>query len=303
MILSEHLSGAMCGSYAFVQTLRDEHIDIHLLEMSSGSPFGSASFGDDLGFARILTVFRDFNDGIDKAAPLFGINVERRDFNSSEEVAKTIFNLHDNENIMCGPVNMSFLAYLPVPYQYRASDHFITFFRDGELFVSDSEGMPALLIPSESELSRMLSVRDIPEAKGLFTLRKLSAINQPEKNIEAFIIETAAKNFCEAESHGQGSEAFVKIAGITKLFAPVKWSVPLNINLSHYMYRKLLADILFKKFNVPSQLHSLNNEALHIAGNLRFILRRKEYENVNKMLMKLSDIERKTALYMEKKIL
>lgn len=301
MIQFDLCTGAMCGSYAFAQALRDHTLNIHLLEMSSGTPFGVASLGENFGFARILTVYKDFSEGICNAAPYFGISVDRMNFDSPEDTANEIFTLREHETIVCGPVNMSCLAYLPLSLQYRAADHFVTFFRNSKVFVSDSEGMPAMVIHSADELARMLSVNEVPEAKSIFSLWRLSRTICASADIHTFILETAAENICEAERHGQGSKAFVNVANLTKVIHPVKWSVPLCVNLGHYIFRKILADTLFRRLTLSEKLNSLNSEAINTAGILRLYIRRKEYGKIDSMLMKLADIEKNTAHYISRR--
>ncbi|MBQ7219447.1 MAG: hypothetical protein IJS28_00545 [Synergistaceae bacterium] len=302
-------TGAMCGSYAFAQALAGLDKCLHWLEMSSGASFGIASLGGKFGFSRILTVFRDFSSGIDSSASLFGINIERKDFGSPYEAARVLFALGEGECAVCGPVNMSLLSYLPLSYQYRAADHFITFRREKLLHVSDSEGVSAFCISSCEELASMLSVKDVPEAEGRITLRKLSR-NAGHVysfgNVLAQIMRAAAENMCGAENCGQGSGAFEAISKITADTKPVKWSVPLSINLGHYQYRKYLAGMLIHAVNeqkiarVPEKLHALLHEAVHNAGMLRFAVRRKNYKAIGELLMILSAIEKETASYIEK---
>ena len=323
MYISE-AAGAMCGSYAISQAVNDTLTAS--MELCAGVPFGAASMGDDYGYSRMLTVYRDFNLSIDDIAYLFGIELKRMDFEDNSEFTKFLMSYllnsiydkkdkkiknNNNARLVCGPLNMSFLKYLPLSQQYRGADHYIALFKiDDSLFISDSEGA-ALIKVTADELSRMFSIKDIPEACGKITVREILSYSKDKilsNEIIAHTIRRAAENFRAAENSGQGSGAFREIINIVKYVNPVKWSAALYIDIGNYIQRKIMISEFFEniKFGCLSayynlQLNQFNSLTAHLkksvldAAHIRRMLRDRKYNTIPELLLKLSESEKITA--------
>ncbi len=205
----------ICGSYALVHAADLSYMDLIPLENSTGAPFGVSSAGTNYCGTRMLSVFRDFNYGIDAAAPLWGIQMMRVDDAEKESVAVLLKDIYI-DRVVIGPVSMVGLTYLPLSQQYRCADHFIACIRRSrdKWQLIDSEGIPGLVRDSE-QIVRMMSVQNIPEACGKYTVRAVLDVNTP-KTTEAgirrirYTLETAYANLKDAQKCGQGYRAFQK---------------------------------------------------------------------------------------------
>ena len=287
-------TGAMCGSYAISQAV-NENITA-AIELCSGVPFGVSSMKDQYGYSRILTVYRDFNASIDETAPLFGIKIQRLDFDNPEDFVRLLESMTEDEKFILGPVNMSYLKYLPLYMQYKAADHYLTFLKfNGSLFISDSEGVPLRAVSSPEELLLMLSIKDIPESSGKFTVRKILSYSKDRihsEEIRRHTLSMAIKNFYEAEVSGNGSKSFEVIDEVLHNVHAVKWSVSLYISIGNYIQRKIIAGEFFESFG---EVSAYFKQAVFEAGYIRMLIRNKQYKGISEWLLKLSQTEKITA--------
>lgn len=233
-----------CGSYALIHAADLCYSDLIPLENSTGASFGIRCAGEDYGGTRMLSVFRDFNYGIDAAAPLWGIQLKRVDGETKDSIAAL---LQDSgiERVVIGPVSMVTLAYLPLSQQYRYVDHFIACIRqNGNLWkLIDSEGIPGLLIDSE-EIIKMLTIQNIPEACGKYTARAVLHVNMrtaiQDRAIRIrYTLNTAYRNLKDAQENGQGFRAIYKCAELV-FNMPSEKRKSLLYDIDYLIQRKLM---------------------------------------------------------------
>lgn len=224
-----------CGSYALIHAANLCHTDLVPLENSTGATFGISSSGEDFCGMRMLSVFRDFNYGIDKAAPLWGIELKRVDGLTVDPIASL---LQDSciERVVIGPISMVGLYYLPLSQQYQYVDHFIACIRqENNLWkLIDSEGITGLQIETE-QIIRMLKIHNIPEACGKYTARAVLQVNtsraiQNKRNRIEYTLKTAYENLKDAQESGQGFKALQRCAELID-------------NIPHERRKSLLYDI------------------------------------------------------------
>ena len=225
----------ICGSYALAHAANLSYTDLIPLENSTGASFGISCAGDDWYGTRMLSVFRDFNYGIDAAAPLWGIQMKRIDGVTSEPIAALLGDPYV-DRVLIGPVSMVELVYLPLSQQYRCADHFFACIRQGRDMwqLIDSEGMPGLPVDTK-QIIKMLSIQNIPEACGQYTARAVMHVNAHElaENRITRIrhtLETACVNLKDAQENGQGYKAIQRCAELTR-------------DIPRGRYRSLLYDV------------------------------------------------------------
>ena len=100
-----------CGSYACLNVIQDSAIDVSLFELSTGTPFGIRHCEDE-HFDRLLTTFRDPNQGLDYALRLWGYDVTAVSVPSCQKCLDLLRN-HGPGRVVLGPVNMGGLEYYP----------------------------------------------------------------------------------------------------------------------------------------------------------------------------------------------
>lgn len=236
-----------CGSYALIHAADLRYNDLIPLENSTGASFGISSKGLDYGGTRMLSVFRDFHYGIDKAAPLWGIQMNRVDGTTKEEIKELMRNPYI-DRIVIGPVSMVGLVYLPLSQQYRCADHFIACIRKNKDIwqVIDSEGVPGILLPSE-KIINMLSIQNIPEACGRYTARAIINTNASKtaENRDArirYTLETACVNLRKAREEGQGHRAFQKCKELVRNMTAGNRvnRIPLIYDVDYLIQRKIM---------------------------------------------------------------
>lgn len=234
----------VCGSYALIHAADLPYSDLIPLENSTGASFGISSKGLDCGGTRMLSVFRDFHYGIDKAAPLWGIQMNRVDGVAKEEIEELMRNPYI-DRIVIGPVSMVGLVYLPLSQQYRCADHFVACIRKNNdtWQLIDSEGVPGLLLTSE-KIINMLSIQNIPEACGRYTARAIINVNASKtaENRDTrvrYTLETAYANLRQAREEGQGHRAFQKCRELIQNM-PAGNRISLIYDVDYLIQRKIM---------------------------------------------------------------
>lgn len=292
----------VCGSYALVHAADMLCMDLIPLENSTGAPFGIRCCGKEYQYTRMLTVFRDFNLGIDAAAPLWGIQMKRVDGETNEVVADLLNDIYV-DRVIIGPISMEGLTYLPLSQQYRCVDHFIACIRQGKNTwqLIDSEGVPGLLMDS-GQIMKMLSIRDIPEACGRYTARAILDVDR-HREIEdrsariSFTLETAYANLWDAQESGEGYRAIYKCAELIQDISYEK-RIPLLYGTDYLIQRKIMLLKLLQeaeKENVASVDFHIMMEVgqfIETAGSLRNHLKNNKEGPWEYLFGRLAKIER-----------
>lgn len=269
----------ICGSYALVHAANLSYTNLIPLENSTGTPFGISCAGKDWYGTRMLSVFRDFHYGIDAAAPFWGIQLKRIDGTTKEPIAALLEDPYV-DRVIIGPVSMVGLVYLPLSSQYRCADHFIACIRREKNIwqLIDSEGVPGLLVDSE-QIIKMLSIQNIPEACGQYTVRVVLHVNKHETANDKITrirhtLETAYKNLKEAQESGQGYRAFQKCKELIQDIPPGK-CVSLLYDINYLIQRKIMLLKLLqeaemsKVATVSPYITAEVNQFIEVAGALR----------------------------------
>ena len=233
-----------CGSYALIHAANLHNVDLISLENSTGASFGINCAGEDYCGMRMLSVFRDFNYGIDAAAPLWGIRLKRFDGITKKFIADLLQN-YSIKRVVIGPINMTSLTYLPLSQQYRCADHFIACIRYNESLwkLIDSEGIPGMLMDSE-QIIKILTIQNIPEACEKYTIRVVLDVNEPiaiqNKIIRIrYTLKTAYRNLKDAQESGQGFRAIQRYAELIQSIPPEKYRSFLY-DIDYLIQRKIM---------------------------------------------------------------
>lgn len=234
----------VCGSYALVHAADLCDSALIPLENSTGASFGVSCGGLNYFGTRMLSVFRDFHYGIDKAAPLWGIQMKRVDGVIGEALVELLRDPYI-DRVVLGPVSMVGLVYLPLSTQYRCADHFIACIRRNKDIwqVIDSEGVPGRLLTPE-KIINMLSVQNIPEACGRYTARAVINVNVSEtaESRDArirYTLEMAYTNLREARENGQGYRAFQRCGELVRDM-PAGRHISLIYDVDYLIQRKIM---------------------------------------------------------------
>lgn len=299
-----------CGSYAFLNGSGLSADYLLSVENSTGTSWGISSLEADYEYTRLLTPFREFSSGIDDAAPLWGIELQHTEYNSAEELSPEDF--PEKSAVIAGPVNMESLRYLPLSRQYKLADHFIVVRRekgDEKLLITDSEGIVGHYVDFNS-LKTMLSVRKIPEAKGMLHLRKIIGVNEPESQTEiaAYTIKKAMRNLKDAENVGQGFKAFLRCRDAIRETKIVNCRSSLNYNLVYVIQRRLMVERFLDslkesdRFFADSRLYDDLSLQIEQAAGCRMALMNEDKDEVCEYLEKLSDSEKEFTDHWEEYI-
>lgn len=299
----------VCGSYALLHATDLPYMDLIPLENSTGASFGTCCAGKEYNYTRLLTVFRDFNYGIDAAAPLWGIQMNRVDGETKEPITN-LLNDPYIDRILIGPVSMTGLIYLPLSGQYRYVDHFITCIRHDKNTwrLIDSENVPGLITDS-AQIIKMLSIQDIPEACNLYTARVILDVNMhtaaENKPLRLrHTLQTAYVNLKDAQEDGQGYWAFYKCAELLQNISPKKYESVLY-SVDYLIQRKIM---LLKLLQEAAQEHiavvspyivAAVNRFIETAGALRGNLNNKSIPPPECLFCELAEAEKKITEHWE----
>ena len=257
-----------CGSYACLNAMKDSSIDLHLFEISTGTPFG-VLHQQNQNFDRLLTTYQDPNRGMDRAISLWGYEVHRQDFESPDEAIFILKKwLKEKHRVLLGPLDMGKLTYYPLVSLLRRMDHYIVleYWSDQTVLCIDSEGIYGYQI-SYQALYKSLSVAEVPEACGRITVRHVRKVRDWDlKDILYAAYLCAGKNLSEAEKHGEGSKAILRCQTYLKEHEFYQWSLPLTYDIQYLKQRKFLLiqflELLHKKQTIdPERLCCLKNIA------------------------------------------
>ncbi len=265
-------SWIVCGSYALVYAANLCYDTLIPLENSTGASFGVSCEGLDYFGTRMLSVFRDFHYGVDKAAPLWGLQMKRVDGVTKEAIAELLRDPYI-DRVVLGPVSMVGLVYLPLSQQYRCADHYIACIRESKDLwrLIDSEGVPGLLLTPE-KIINMLSVQNIPEACGRFTARAVINVNVSETAESRdsrirYTLETAHINLRDARENGQGYRAFQRCGELVQNIS-AKRHISLVYDVDYLIQRK----IMLLKLLQETEHHQVATVSPYIIGEVnRFI--------------------------------
>ena len=284
----------VCASYAILNALDDDHLDILDIENSTGVPFGVASYGSDYDCARILTPSTIFWDGIDSVKKIMGICIEKRSFSERKELLYCLDHVPPS-NMILGPLNMAYLTYLPLCAQYKFADHYIAIKKtlSGEYILIDSEGIPGMKV-LERDLYNFLNISGIPEANGLFHMGIVRIIKNPisaqERAYEIFRI--AEKNYLDAEKNGQGGAAFLKCREVMDTYPASHWISPLLYALSHLMQRKLMfLEVDKEHIILKTDFRKHIIRQIKIIIKLRSLLSERRFSNAFELLPAMAESE------------
>lgn len=296
-----------CGAYAFLNGSGLPMEYLLAVENSCGATWGMACCGTNYEFTRILTPYRDFSQGIDNAAPLWGFSIVTTNLSSPSEMTLDYFPV--GSTVMVGPINMERLTYLPLSRQYKLADHFILIKREQpeeRLLVIDSEGIVGCYVEFE-RLKNMLCVQGIPEAQGMLQIRRLHKTGRPvaEKIIAEYTLEIAIKNLNEAENLGQGSMAFNSCCKTIQEAKLADYRNSLNYNLVYTMQRRIMAlqflDSLrkLKMIGHDHELYRGLTSQIEYIALCRKVLAEEEIDAICDQLNRLADAEKQLVCQWE----
>lgn len=276
-----------CASYALLNVLNENEIDIIDLENSTGVTFGVASYGDHFHYTRMLTPFCTFWDGIDTIERVWGIHIEKFCFHDKQEIFHMLRN-SPTSGFIIGALNMSSIYYLPLCTQYKCADHYIAVRKseNGNYLLTDSEGIPEMKI-SNDDFYNILNISDIPEARGLFNVGTATDTGCKTEKKEQIheIMKQAENNYFQAEQNGQGGRAFLRCHEIMENAPIYKWATPLQYDLNYYIQRKYM----FLKYTcLKRELKEHIEKQIKEAARLRHHILKHEITEALKIIKVLS---------------
>lgn len=289
-----------CGSYALIHAAEIPEAYLLEIENMAGATFGLACQGAQYGYTRVLTPLRDFNAGIDAAAPLLGLELQRYDTASPDEMLDFI-RRYPGSSFVLGPISMVGLWYLPMCSQYKGADHFIMIRNlDGiRYLVVDSEGVPGIMLNLEQTRS-LLHICGIPEAKEVLTARRVAGkgpFAAPKDRLR-FTWAQAGNRLNEARKLGQGHYGVEECARIIRTVPSAYWCVSLQYSLGDLIQRKRMFRMLAKDMNllpgisVNLELQELLEFQIHAAGKAYGMTLKKDHFGCAYQLERLAEAEK-----------
>ena len=237
-----------CGSYACLNAMKKEGIDLDLFEISTSTPFG-IRHSENQWFDRLLTTYRDPNEGMNEALKLWGFQCDFIQTKIAENIIAAIrTRLADQTTAVLGPINMDKLMYQIEPQLLFRMDHYVTLYHcsDDEVWLTDSEGFSMLKLPLDT-LADWINVDRLPEAHGYIMLRIIR--RHKEYNKKLILMESlrrAARNLSDAERTGHGSLALISCSRFLSENKSYNWRLSFLYDLEYLHQRKALFRVLLK---------------------------------------------------------
>lgn len=306
-----HGNEICCGSYACMNAIQDESIDLQLFELSTSVPFGIRHYENPY-FDRLLTTYCDPNQGLDRALELWGYDTTKYAVESEDEALEILRQkLHDNRRVVLGPVDMGKLGYQVMPLLLKRMDHYITleYWSENEVLCIDSEGFGGYRLGYQ-ELRQYISVKEVIEAGQKITLRFIRKTK--ERSEERILRETYAnafRNLREAEAKGEGSGAIKNCCEFLENYEPYQWKLPLLYDIEYLQQRKWLFSVLNRRYKEAggTEFREIIDHAEHILQEQRRILGeiynglRHENRLVKEQFVLLGELEGRLAGDQEKR--
>ena len=265
-----------CGAYAFVQAAGLREDLLLEVENCAGATYGMKSCGREWDYTRILTPYKDFNNGIDEAAHLWGITIRHEVFETKESFCPESID-PEAKGIVIGPVNMTGLNYLVLPQQYHMADHFFAVLRkaEGKYVLYDSEGIAGMNVET-GQIRKWLNIEGIPEANNKIHVRMLYGEGKSveKKGRINYEIQISRKNFRLAEQSNQGADAFLICKNVIEEDLPLlaKWRESFIYNMNYVVQRRLMMLRFLEKvgqtegFSVDGRLNKLIMRQIKTVG-------------------------------------
>lgn len=228
-----------CGSYACLNAIRDEKIDVQLFEISTSVPFGIRHC-KDIHFDRLLTTYCDPNQGLDQALDLWGYNLKKYSAVTSEEAVDILKRVLKCSEAVIGPVDMGSLHYQVFPGLLKRMDHYVLVreWSEEEVLCIDSEGICGRVL-SYKELQKCISVKEVPEARGAIWIRMITKREDWQLGrILNRSYKAALQNLKSAEADSQGSKAIENCYEFLEDSDIYQWKLPFLYDLEYLVQRK-----------------------------------------------------------------
>lgn len=282
-----------CGSYAFLHAAGLNPKLLLSIENSAGATFGTASMREAWDYTRLLTPAFDFHAGINAAAPLWGVTLERYVCGGFKEFID-VYGAKPG-SYLAGPVNMAGLHYLPLAVQYHCADHYVALHMENGWTLVDSEGVPGLRV-SVDELNDILTGRGIPESGGELHIRRVRRTGEMASFVERaiFTIKKGSSNLKRAKQIGEGPQAFLKCAATIARTPAVLWREAFSYDLDYIVQRRLMMLRLLEslsgnpRFEVDPRLPDLIGRQIETVAGAKAALGR---EDLAGYLYRLSEME------------
>lgn len=230
-----------CCSYACLNAIQDESMDVQLFEISTSTPFGIRHDENEY-FDRLLTTYYDPNCGVDEALRLWGYRVEKMELKQAKDVISWLKqNLYGNR-VVIGPIDMGSLGYQIMPELLKRMDHYITleYGMGNEVVCMDSEGYYELAI-SYVDLEKWLNVEGVTEARNGISIRYFQKEKIPtESKIIEYSYRKAFQNLRKADEAGEGANSFLKCFHYLGQHEVYKWYLPFLYDVEYLLQRKNL---------------------------------------------------------------
>jgi hypothetical protein len=286
--------GALCASYAFLNTTRFFQGNPETYELLSGIPFGVKHCAGDPH--RMLSPFIEPCFRVESTAYKLGYSATHIQFADSSGVISYITGLPTNSRIMIGPVYMGYLSQLPQKLYYIGQSHYFSItLRSNNYFVATDSESTICFSCDRKSLMQILSVKCIPESNGLINIWQFHKADYslPPNEYKHAILRTAIENMRNAEDAGQGSQAYIACIGDLGVSDPADWGLRLFFEINFIIQRKHLFSNQLCKWGLDCA-----NRVLILQLELLYILRERalKKEPVNeKIFLQVSAYEKDLA--------
>lgn len=236
-------SEVCCGTYAcmnYLEKAKGTRIQSYRdFEIAASVPFG-IRYIERPHYDRMLTPLCNPNEGINRAAKIYGYEVEQHNFQMLKELMGWLEKHLIDAPVILGPVDMGNLFYLPMSAVYRAADHYVvlSYVSDNQVEILESEGIGRIVCTYEV-LRQIIDIRNIPEAGGLLTVRRLIGRQSvSETVITGYSWEGAVENYNYTHEHGEN--CFRRCGAAVKTVPAYIWKNSLLYESAILLQRKYL---------------------------------------------------------------
>lgn len=295
-----HGNEICCSSYACLNAMRNEEIDLQLFEISTSTPFGIRHYENN-HFDRLLTTYHNPNQGLDDALELWGYKCLKYTVSSIKSMTEIIKKYVKNYRIVLGPIDMGGLAYQAMSHILNRMDHYLMleYWSEDSVSCYDSEGFSGYQL-SYKELESYVSVYEVPEAENVITIRVI--IQKGSWSIKDILQECyikAYRNLSNAELEGHGSRAICRCYDFLIGNECYKWRLSFLYDLEYLIQRKWLGSVLndeYKKYSLEQNNALVDDIENNIQAQLNVLGKMYNELRTNSQIVKehfevLSDLE------------
>ena len=291
------------GSYAFICAVELSRIQLVEIENAIGIPFGIICRDEQYDPKELFTTVRKFDEEINDVAAMWGVRLIQFKDGNIEHI-RDLFEGDYVNKMLIGPVSMKLWHdSSDIKRKDKKSGYIVCIRENQSQWKVITREKDEKKIMSSDEIMEKLSIEEIPEAKGQFTVRVIMKVNilgcyGNTKKRYRYILKKAERSLKEAVKLGHGPCAFEKCVKMLEEHPKEEWMEDVNEALTELIrYKNMTLKLLYEAeryqvARIAPEMPAEIQRFIQNADKLRKKLDQESTEYFRNHMKKLEDSER-----------